>query len=90
VNTGASAQDLSFDLSSAGTVAGGATVVLLTGPRGASNTPAAPRAVVPITSSAVAPSGSAALKYSAPAYSVSVLVLPVKAQAQARGCPDCR
>ncbi|PIL27574.1 hypothetical protein GSI_10725 [Ganoderma sinense ZZ0214-1] len=69
-NAGSVAASVTFDLSQFSTVAGSGTLQLLTGAETASNTPDAPQAILPQSSSITA---GKTFTYNAPAFSVSVI-----------------
>lgn len=68
-NAGSAATSITFDLSQF-TVASSGTLQLLTGAETASNTPAAPQAILPQSSSITT---GKTFTYNAPAFSVSVI-----------------
>ncbi|KAM5533877.1 hypothetical protein V8D89_012417 [Ganoderma adspersum] len=69
-NAGSSAASITFDLSQFSTIASSGTLQLLTGAETASNTPAAPQAILPQSSSITT---GKTFTYNAPAFSVSVI-----------------
>ncbi|KAI0635237.1 glycoside hydrolase family 51 protein [Trametes polyzona] len=71
-NAGSSAQSLTFQLTQFSSVSSTGTLQVLTGPETASNTPEAPQAVVPKTSTI---GTGKTFTYNAPAFSVSVITV---------------
>lgn len=71
-NAGNAAQSLTFSLTQFGTVSSTGTLQVLTGAETASNTPQAPNAVVPKTSTITT---GKTFTYNAPAFSVSVITV---------------
>nr|6ZPS_AAA Chain AAA, MgGH51 [Meripilus giganteus]6ZPV_AAA Chain AAA, MgGH51 [Meripilus giganteus]6ZPW_AAA Chain AAA, MgGH51 [Meripilus giganteus]6ZPX_AAA Chain AAA, MgGH51 [Meripilus giganteus]6ZPY_AAA Chain AAA, MgGH51 [Meripilus giganteus]6ZPZ_AAA Chain AAA, MgGH51 [Meripilus giganteus]6ZQ0_AAA Chain AAA, MgGH51 [Meripilus giganteus]6ZQ1_AAA Chain AAA, MgGH51 [Meripilus giganteus] len=71
-NAGSSAQSLTFQLTQFNSVSSTGTLQVLTGPETASNTPEAPQAIVPKTSTI---GTGKTFTYNAPAFSVSVITV---------------